>query len=407
MDKTEQLKEYLDAIDIIDAHEHFVPEENHLENDYNFFYWMIPYIQYDLESAGMPSKYIWNVPQTDQEIEECAKEFFKVWDYVKNGSYARVFLMALKEFYNIEDITPDNYLEIGKKMNQTRYPGRYKEILQDRCKIKYMLNQAGRFSYKEEYMKGAYQAVNKVNGEDIASFLKDNPKGTLDDYVHSIDLEIKNAVKEGAVLVKYDTTSFITSLDEKKAQEQFESIRKDGAKSFLYPCELSTYIFDKMLEMTKKAGIVAAVHTGVWFDITKKNPEILFPVLERYPDLDFDIYHMGMPYVRECAFLGKNYSNAYLNLCWSFAVSPKMAANALEEWIDLVPMNKIIGFGGDYITMPENIWAHLELAKETLAKVFSDKIKRGEIDTERAKEILKMWMYDNPARLYKLNQARK
>jgi len=213
---------------------------------------------------------------------------------------------------------------------------------------------------------------------------------------------VKTAAKEGAVLVKYDTTSFITELNEEKALEQFELIRKSGAQTFTYPSILSTYVFEKLLDITEEAGLVAAVHTGVWFDITQKNPEILFPVVERHPNLKFDIYHMGMPYVRECAFLGKNYANAYLNICWSYIVSPEMAADALKEWIDLVPANKIIGFGGDYSTMPENIWAHLEMGKETLSEVFSKKIEKGYMSMDDAKKVLKLWMFENPVNLYKL-----
>jgi len=165
----DELKIYLDGLDIVDAHEHFTPEEYHLTTEYTFFNWMMPYIQFDLVSAGMTRKFLWTPPKNEEELEECWNEFSKVWKFVKHGSYARPFLMALKEFYGFDDITEDNYKLIGQKMNETRYEGRYKEILFDRCHIKYMLNQTGSASYKDSYMKGSYQAVNKVNGNDMAN----------------------------------------------------------------------------------------------------------------------------------------------------------------------------------------------------------------------------------------------
>jgi uncharacterized protein len=399
-----QIRTYLDDLDIVDAHEHFTPEQYHANNYYNFYHWMMPYIQYDLISAGMTSRYLWNAPKNDLEIDECYQAFAPYWKHVKYGSYARPCRMALKEFFGFDDITDENYKEIGVRMRASTYPGRYKEILEDRCHIRYMLNQTGSASYQDAYMKGSYAAVNKINGNDIAGFLEKNPGAGIQDYLDSVEAEISAAAAAGAVLVKYDTTSFITEIDEEKAKAQFEDIRRDGPGAFRYGSLLTTYLFEKMLDMTERAGIVAAVHTGVWGNITMKNPEIVFPVLERHPSLRFDIYHMGMPYVRECAFLGKNYANAYLNMCWSHIVSSEMTVNALEEWLDLIPVNKIIGFGGDFSTMPENIWAHLEIAKENFAEVFARRIEKGKLTLDEAKHILKMWMYDTPVALYRLSE---
>lgn len=150
--------------------------------------------------------------------------------------------------------------------------------------------------------------------------------------------------------------------------------------------------------------MVAAIHTGVWTDINKMNPELIFGIVERHPDTMFDIYHLGMPYVRECAFLGKNYPNVYLNLCWSHSVSEQMTIQAMHELIDLVPQNKIIGFGGDLKTAPEHIWGQLQVAKENMALVFAERVYRGRMGMEDAKDLLRRWMYENAADLYKIEK---
>jgi hypothetical protein len=72
--------------------------------------------------------------------------------------------------------------------------------------------------------------------------------------------------------------------------------------------------------------------------------------------------------------------------------------------LDYVPVSKVFGFGGDFATMPENIWAHLQIARENFAEVFSARIARGRMDLDGAKQVLKLWMYDNPARVYRLGQ---
>jgi len=121
-----------------------------------------------------------------------------------------------------------------------------------------------------------------------------------------------------------------------------------------------------------------------------------------HPDTRFDLYHMGMPYVRETAIMGKNFPNVWLNLCWSHIISPKMTMSALDEWIDLVPVNKIIAFGGDYKNV-ENVYGHLVMARENIAKVLGRRVEEGLLTENGAIEIAQEWFYDNPKGLYELN----
>jgi hypothetical protein len=111
---------------------------------------------------------------------------------------------------------------------------------------------------------------------------------------------------------------------------------------------------------------------------------------------------MGIPYVRECAFLGKNYPFAYLNLCWSHCVSEQMTKTTLNEWLDLVPVNKIFGFGGDINNLPQHVWGQLHQALQNLSEALAHRIHIGRMDTEYAKYVLKLWLYDNPKKIYKL-----
>jgi predicted TIM-barrel fold metal-dependent hydrolase len=399
----ERLLEFLSQQDVVDAHEHFAPEEAHRNIDFTFFHWMMPYIQYDLVSVGMPKEFLWKAPATPEEVDARWRAVAPLWPLVKHGSYARPMRMALQEFYGYDDLTEANYRELGERMKATRYPGRYKEVLEDRCRIRYMLNQVGQTHFPGKWMKGAYQAVIKIQGPDLRAFLSAHPDAAMEDYLASVKEEIRAAAAEGAVLVKYDASSFLRKPDREKAAAQFAAV-KAGMAEMGYGDDLACWFFDGSLEAVRDAGIVAAVHTGVWGDINYKSPLLLFPVVERHPDVTFDVYHMGMPFVRECGFLGKNYPNAYLNLCWSHIVSDRMAVSALDEWLDYVPVSKVFGFGADFSTMPENIWAHLRIARENLAEVFSGRIARGRMDLDDARHVLALWMYDNPARVYGLDR---
>ena len=78
---------------------------------------------------------------------------------------------------------------------------------------------------------------------------------------------------------------------------------------------------------------------------------------------------------------------------------------ALEqiEVIEMVPMNKVIGFGGDYNIPVEKVFGHITIAREDIARVLAARIERGQMSEEQAIGLAQKWLWDNAKSLYKLN----
>lgn len=396
-----ELRTRMQGMRIIDAHEHLVSEKTHLEIDFNVFHLFEPYVQFDLYSSGMPKEWLWNPPTTEAQLEEYWKVIGPLWKWVKHGSYAKAVLLALKEFWDIDDITDSNYRCIGDALNQTNREGLYEAVLVKKCGIDYVLNQQTTIVFEEQFMLGHVSSASYTSPERICQYANSpDPESGLDAYCEYVREDLRNGKKLGAVLVKFAASSFEHPPLRTKAVEEFAQLKKDP--SFKDLRMLDAYLCDMILSYLPELNLVAAVHTGVWGDIRRLSPGHLFGVVEKHPDVNFDVYHMGMPFARECGFLGKNYPNVYLNLCWSHIVSPAMVVNALEEWLDTVPVHKIFGFGGDYVTNPEKVWGHLEMARDNIAEVFSRQVAKGNMDVDKAEEIIRMWMRENSARVYNL-----
>jgi hypothetical protein len=75
----------------------------------------------------------------------------------------------------------------------------------------------------------------------------------------------------------------------------------------------------------------------------------------------------------------------------AYEVSENMVLISIDEWLDFVPINKIIGFGGDLIILPQLIVGKLDVAKQVLCKAFARRIEEGRIDMNDAKSIFKAW----------------
>ena len=291
----EQLRACMNQAPVIDAHEHLRTVRQHLQTSYTFFHLFIPYTVCDLYSAGMPKRWMERGPANDAQIEQCWDDVEKVWPYVKHGSYARPTLLALKEFWGIDDITRSNYKEIGALLNATREPNHYCKVLVEKCGIEMVLNQVREYTHEEPFMKGAFVIEHYFRKGRIKAYLESAGESpTLEGYCEWIRREMKVAKEAGAVQIKFDVShGFCRPPDTEAALAQFEAIRKGEDPS--NTLALGRFISDRALTFLPEIDLVAAVHTGVWNDIRDQSPEHLFSIVAAHPDVTFDIYHMGIP----------------------------------------------------------------------------------------------------------------
>jgi predicted TIM-barrel fold metal-dependent hydrolase len=325
---------------------------------------------------------------------------------IRYGSYARPAFMAAKEFYGFDDINEGNYKALSERMAAANRPGIYRRVLRERCKIRVALTQSGRTDYDLDLLLpimwvDEYAAIRtKKEIEKRAAKLGGGVRA-LDDYVDLTRKGIEKWMSEGVVGLKMWTQPY-GEPDRGRAVALYDSLMRAEKKQLPEWGPLRTYITDAMLDMASELGLVVAVHTGMWGDFRTLDPKHMIPVITRHPDTKFDLYHMGMPWVRDAGVIGKNFPNVWLNLCWSHIVSPRMTCSALDEWVDLVPMNKIIAFGGDYEKPVEKVYGHLVMARENIARVLGGRVSDGLMTEGEAIDVARKWFYHNPKGLYRL-----
>ena len=80
-----------------------------------------------------------------------------------------------------------------------------------------------------------------------------------------------------------------------------------------------------------------------------------------------------------------------------------MTVSLLDEWLDLVPVNKILGFGGDYSKPVEKVCGHLQMAKQDIARVLAGRIADSLMTEAQALGIAQRLLHDNARDLYGLS----
>ena len=70
-------------------------------------------------------------------------------------------------------------------------------------------------------------------------------------------------------------------------------------------------------------------------------------------------------------------------------------------FIDVVPVNKISAFGGDYGII-DAVYGHQQMARVNVSKTLAQKVKEGSFDVDEACQIAQWLFHDNPLRIFNL-----
>ena len=318
----------------------------------------------------------------------------------------------MQRFFGVNDINADTYVTISDRIQAHNTPGLYDRVLKEACGIKCCLTQCGRLVEENQDILTPVLPLLRwadvSKSEDVQELAAEvnTQVSNIDDYCDLIRAGITDLKAKGAVGFKMSAEA-LKEPDRAAACGFFD--RMMAGRGGLEGTDLTvlrTFIAHEAIEACGELDMPVAVHCGIiwtnWQDFTALHPRHMIPVILAHRNTRFDLYHAGIPWVREIGIIGKSYPNVWLNLCWVHIISQKLAVAALDEWLDLVPYNKIIGFGGDHEKPVEKVFGHLEMAREDIAKVLATRVEDGCFGEEEALKIARAWLFDNANELYRL-----
>lgn len=406
---------------IIDGHEHLGPERDRLAVTPDVCFLFSHYLTGTLHAAGFEtgdgrvlSRF--EVRQflcdTSRPVEERFAVLERFLPAVRETAYAEAMWRSLRAVYGFEDITGDNFMDITQAMRAANQPGVYDDLLPTRCRIKYALTQCGHADLDKPFL------VPLLN----FALLQDFPGGradveqraaglgmqvhTLGDYVDYCRAQLTHWRDQQRVVgmkTRSQPEQALASDDE--AAGLFAKLMGHGRLGGPESVALACYLRECVIALCGELDLTVAVHAGVWDDFRQLDPRHNIPIILRHPNTRFDIYHMGMPWVRDTLFMAGNWPNVYVNWCWTHIVSYYMTQSGMLEYVDFVPADKINAFGGDYSApCVEKVYGHLSMAQENVATILARLVKDRRVTVERSVELAHLWFYDNAMRLYRLDR---
>lgn len=399
------LRQEMETMPVVDAHEHLPPERLLLAEHTDALLFFRQYTRLVMFSAGLEESAFLRMHDPDTPLDERFRIFESCRGLIEASAPARAAHIALKRFYGEDELTRANFDSITERMRALRLPGLYQRVLREACGIKAVLQNYEEMDYDDPLLRPV--PMIGIGGEwggfhDLAEKITRGKHGfnSIDEYIEERGERLRRLKLQGAVAFKTSSHPYCDP-DRSAAKEVFRHLRK-GDRSYArtdLPNPLLNYLTDRLLGIVGELGLPVAVHTGVWGDYRELDPKELIPHIMHHPEVRFDIFHMGLPFVRDTGRIGANFGNVWLNMCWAHTISPTMAINALDEWVDQVAANKIIAFGGDVRWCVEKVFGHLTLAREVVAAVLGRRIDRGLLKRDRALALARRWFLENPGEL--------
>ena len=409
----ERLLLYADNMKIIDTHEHLQPDKNYCGDEPDVLCdYISHYITTDLMSAGMSGETLDKVKDCKLDIIERFKILEPWLDQVKNTSYYRSLEIAAKKIHKVNEISVKTIKKLNEKFkkaaSQQDY-GRY--IMKDICNIEVSINdnwsQDMKFSTTDLFVPTCQFSADSHIAENLS----------LDEYCENYRQYFLKQKNEGMKTIKtpmaYWRSLYVEDVDYNTAKEAyreftkkyFEAKKEDPDAWFEFPRKLEDYMLHVLLKVADENNFVIQIHTGLQEgmrnNLENSNPMLLQNLFGKYPNLSFDIFHMGYPYERELIVLAKTHPNVYIDMCWAHIISPFASRNAFYEMLDVLPYTKIFGFGGDYLFF-DGVVGHITMAKQNICAVLAQKVCNNECDIDLAEKVLQAVLYDNAKRVFKL-----
>jgi len=413
----QRISAYIDSMKIVDTHEHLVSQKGIGQSTMcDFMLLLHQYSDDDIKSAGMSKSTFETLLKDSLTTLQKWAILKPYWESSFNTAYNRAALLAADRLFGVRSIDETTVAALSAKIKQAYRTDWYKSVLQEKCRIEFMINDATDRSFGDPAMmhytqRFDYFKIDSKSKIDQLAKVYGAPIATLSDLVNSLNSEFEKSLKMGFTSLKtsaaYFRSLYYEDVTKEKAEEIFNMILSSKEKEIAFDQikPLSDYMMHRMLDLALKYHKPVQIHTGLQAGdgnyIMNSNPALLANLFLKYRDVQFVLFHGGYPYGGEIASLAKNFRNVYLDLCWIYIISPSYSERYLHEWLETVPANKIMALGGDFENV-ENINGHLLFARQVIARVLSAKVRDGYFSEQEAIRVAQMILHDNAVKLYQL-----
>jgi len=408
---------------LIDTHEHLIEEKERLAashprvqaDDWSLL--LNHYLNSDLLVAGMPKNAYDKFFAKEADPVEKWRQIEPYWPAVKNTGYAQAVRITMRQLYDVDELSAATVKKVQAGYEQTRRAGFYRRILCElgkieSCQVNYLARPFGESDMPTLLMQDL-SIVGMFAGPDFKGFGK--PTGievrSLGDWHRVIDWWFDKYGKYAVAVKSQNAYNRDIDYEQVPAEKVEATFKKRLANEPLATEErkaLEDHLFWYAVKKATEYKLPVKLHTGYYagqngmpLGRLSHNASSATDLCRKAPDTRFVFMHICYPYYEELLAAAKNYTNVYVDMCWSWIINPVAAKDFLKKFLVTAPANKILTFGGDYIPV-EPVLGHAVIARRGIVLALSELVEEGWLSLSDAMDLIDPIMHNNARQIFSL-----
>lgn len=417
-----ELFDYICGLEIIDTHEHLPGSEEKMGRQEDILSQYVPqYFGTDLRSAGLSGEDFQFACDTSKPLMERYRRIEPYWEFCRYTGYGQCLDQTARLVYGEEAINEKTLERLNEKFKASlEEKGHFRRVLKEISKIRLSVLDSDP-ECDREFFQSVYRLDSMIclNDMDTLRWMEQEAGFTIcnfDAYLEAVGLIMEKLERSGIKILK-TSLAYVRPLRFERvgkglAEEDFNRfvscryVRRWESPFYIVGEAFQNYMMHYIMGLANRRGFLCQVHTGFQEGganrVENSNPSLMSNLFSEYPDVRFDLFHASYPYQKEAGILAKMFPNVTVDMCWTNIISPAESVQILYDWLDLIPYNKISGFGGDLVTV-DCVAGHQYLARRNIARALARKVRDGSFSLDRAEDIARALLFENPKRIFRLH----
>lgn len=352
-----------------------------------------------LAAAGLPPEKLELARGGELSIREKWELIAPYWSRARFTPGCRAAELASRELYGFDAINRESIEALDATFRSTFGGDRYNYIMRERCNIelavlfaqpsgtadrRYFLPSADIGGLVAPDSREALLAAGREVGVTASAF---------DDYLEACARKIGFLSADSRALTcetagRRMPSPYKTSYSD--ARSAFDSFMEDSR--YTESSALQRFLYRFLLGLASERGMTFRLDEDSRSCAFHDDPDGFRGLSELFPKLKFDILVSAYPRRHSLGYMAGLLPNVYVNLSRS--------VGAAAEYLEFVPYNKIIVFGGGCTTV-DAIYGRAALARENLARVLSEKIGAGVVKPGDARTVARALTCGNAREIYR------
>lgn len=415
------MKDFIDQLPILDVHEHHMPD--------TFLNRNVGLLDLLKQSyAGWTQERPYPLPSENREEDPMLTASEETsWDKLQpfiehSGSnhFVRNLVQGLDELYDLngEGITEDNWQTLDQDIRKRHADPNWPHEVMKRAGVTRIItdNYADPLVNAHTELGRHYQAVFRINalamswhperrdhnGNNTFAIAEklNHPCETFDDYCRLLEHIVDTLQDRHQVALKnalaYDRDIQFDEPDEQLARQAWGDPNPSPAAQKAF----GDFAVDRLCQLAGDRDIPVQMHLGTAI-IRGSHPLNVAPLIERHPKTRFLLMHLAYPWSTDLLGMAFVYRNIWLDLTWSFLLSPSHFKRAFHEAIEVLPDESRMMLGGDNWHAEES-YATFRTVRRLVGEVLQEKIDDGYFPRAHAERLARKIFSENAAAFFAL-----